>query len=149
MATILTNITNTRQTREEDALSGFFAGPGKWGVFHYLAGLAKEGQSNGYIHVDSSYNPMSKNAGFATLSGELAIINAPSTPGVVTRNGVGWIFLGNESNHNDLNNVSILTIAQFQSIVLDFINDLITNEDLTVTYQMGATMFDIYISWPM
>ena len=146
MAATLTAILNNAQTTETNTLTTFFENPAMVGLLQYLTGLAQQGQNSGLLHIDSTYNPLSQTAGYATLSGALAVINAPQTPGLVIKNGVGWIFLGNQSRFND--NISILTIAQFQAVVLAFINDLITEQDLTVTYQMGATMFDLQISWP-
>lgn len=124
------------QTQVINNINIFFAGNAKTGLEGFLTKIAESGLSTGFIHITSEQNPRSRRSGFATLSGELAILNAENDAGVYERNGVGWIYT----------DASVLTINQFRAEVNDFIDDL-ESEGLTVTPTIGATMADLVITW--
>lgn len=130
-------ITNTVQTGAVDKADTFIAGPGKTGIAGFLQQEARKGRRTALLHMDQRFNPQTLSSGYATLSGELAIINSPATPGVIQRNGVGWMYLGIEG----------ITQAQWASIIADMVLDLTVTEGLTVTNVVGNTIADLTISW--
>lgn len=137
MATDLANLTDTEQTKEQAASTAYLSNPGKRDLFGFLSLRAQMGKRDGNLHINVKTNPSTLKAGFATLSGELAIINSPPTPGLVTRNTIGYMYLGEPG----------ITIAQFQAEVNAFVTDLVTNEGLTVAANIGASIADLAITW--
>jgi hypothetical protein len=133
LQTALTNIQNITITNTNH----FFATTAKTGLEGFLTNKALKGKNTAVVHVTTKKNPLSRRSGFATLSGELAIINAPPDAGVYERNQIGWIYMSSE----------VLTIDQFRTEVTNFVDDLVLTEGLTVSMTLGATMADLVISW--
>lgn len=133
----LNQLTNATQQGAADKIENFIAGAGKIGITGFLRQEARKGQRLALLHLDQRFNPQTLKSGYATLSGELAIENAPSTPGVIQRNGVGWMYLGIKD---------IITQAQWEAIVADLVTDLVT-DGLTIQVLVGSTVSDLTISW--
>ena len=136
MAQRLQNIETTTQNQTIDNVELFFAGSAKTGLEGFLSNIARSGQSQGNILITKEKNPRSRKSGFATLSGELAILNAENDAGVYDRNNIGWIYM----------DANVLTIDQFRQEVTDFITDL-QGEGLTVASKIGASIAELVISW--
>lgn len=138
LLTDLQTLTSTQQTNEIASQDIFFSQGGRIGMTEFLKSQAKLGKTEAFLHFEKGYNPYSRSrTGFTTLSGELAIRNAPPETGVSNLNDIGWIYMGLPSTNQ----------AQFQSEVQDEI-DWLTSEGLTIVEQaLGSTMADAKVSW--
>ena len=138
MQSDLDQIANAAESTSLTTAENFIAGSGKDGLRSYFTVQARKGQRKASLHVVIGKNPNTLKSGFATLSGELAIINSPNSPGVQERNGTAWVYL---------NMLPASTIADFQTVVANLVTDLTTTEGLTITSAVGATMADLQVSW--
>jgi len=103
----------------------------------FFTRIAYYGETQGRLHIEKTANPQEQHTGFATLSGELGILNAEPARGVVDRNGIGWFFF----------NMPSTTTQQFHDEIGDLITYL-TGEGLTVeSNTLGEIMADIVVSW--
>lgn len=129
-------LTNTQQ-RDVNAHNHYMLQTGPTDLKTFFRGRAQVGESRGMLHVEKGKNPKAKSPGYATLSGELAIINADPSRGIVERNEIGWFYFNMEN----------ASTAQFQTEVTDLITYL-TTEGLTIVNNViSETMADITVSW--
>jgi len=127
--------TSTQTTNERTDF--FLENNAKTGLEGFLKKRAQKGKTSAFIHMTNEENPRSKKSGFATLSGELSVINSEEIAGVYERKDVIWIYLSCEN----------LSIQGFQNQVIDFIDDLVMNENMAISSTLGATEADLTISW--
>lgn len=134
----LDQITNAARDLATNTAETFLASSGKIGISSFFRSEAGKGKRLTNLHISNGKNPSTLKSGFTTLSGELAIINSPSSPGVQTRNGICWVYL---------NMTPRSTIADFNTAVTALVTDLTVTDGLTVTINIGATMADLVVGW--
>lgn len=133
----LQTILSNTQTKELNASAAFFANAGQYGIYTYFQGQAQKGKKSAIIHFEKSVNPYNRKSGFATLSGQLSIMNAEPEIGAQNRNDVGWIYMS----------IPNATGSQFQAAVQDIL-DWLTSEGLTLNSTvMGNEMADTIVNW--
>lgn len=130
-------ITNTAQSNQITSISSFMVYGGPQGLLSFFTSQAQLGLTSALLHCEKGINPRSRNSGFATLSGQLGMMNAEPTTGVVKRNDVGWFYF----------NMDTCTEAQFLAEV-DDVKAYLISEGLTVTIDVrGSVMADLTVSW--
>ena len=127
---------NTQNTVVSNAETFLDVG-GIIGLTGFLQSEARKGKRYGRVHISNGKNPQSMRSGFATISGELSIINSPLSPGSQPRNGVLWMYF----------NMEQATRTEFATVVNNFVTDLTTIEGLTVGVLIGTTAAELEISW--
>jgi len=134
--TDLQNLTTLTEQQEIDRLTTYMSLAGFTDLENFLKSQALEGKFQALIHIEKSGNPQSRAAGFATLAGEIGILNAQASRGLIARNDIGWLYV----------NMPKSTIEQFQIEVTN-IRCLLQNEGLTVTETIGSTMAELIVDW--
>lgn len=135
--TTLQGITTTSQSNAINAQNAFMVYGGPQGLLSFFTSQAQKGETSALLHCEKGINPRSRNSGFATLSGQLGVLNAEPTTGVVKRNDVGWFYF----------NMDTCTEAQFLAEV-DDVKAYLISEGLIVTIDVrGSIMADLMVSW--
>lgn len=134
--TDLQQIVTDAQTGEIDNIDTYLSLAGADQIGDFLKAKAAKGKTSARLHFEVGQNPRHKASGFATLSGQLAVLNSESAQGLFERNDIGWVYLDGET----------LTIAQFQQVVTDLEADY-QAEGLTVETVLGAEMAEMVLDW--
>ncbi len=135
--TDLKQITNDSQSKQLDAHNAYMAITGPTDLKSFFGSKAYEGKTQAMLHIEKSINPYNRKSGFATLSGQLGILNAEPGRGIMDRNDIGWFYFA----------LDTVTKEQFQQEVTDLINYLIAEGLTVVSNAIGAEMADIVVSW--
>lgn len=133
LQTALTNIQNLTISNT----SYFLATSTKTSLERWLTQVSLHGKNKAVLHITTKINPIQHHVGNLSITGELGIVHYPQPAGVMVRNHIGWVYLATE----------ILTIDQFREEVNNFITDLVVNEGMTISANVGANMADLMISW--
>lgn len=137
LATDLQTIVTDTQSGKTDQIDAFLDPSGYKTLSDFLKFHARQGNISARIHVEIGRDPYHIDAGYATLTGELAIINSDAIQGVEFFNDVAWVFF----------NASELTVPQFEQVVEDLITYFETEGLTTTSKAIGAKMADFVLNW--